>query len=68
MRVIFFSTTETMSHTTDTITVTELARNLASVIDRVRVSSRRIAITRGNQTVAELSPAVQPGMTAGKTG
>ena len=52
-----------MPHPTETITVTELARNLASIIDRVRMSSTRVSITRGTQTVAQLVPAVQPRMT-----
>ncbi len=54
-----------MVHFSKTITVTELDRNLASVIDRVRISSTRVSVTRGTQTVAEISPAVQPGITLG---
>jgi len=54
-----------MPHFSETITVTELARNLASVIDHVRISSTRVSVTRGTQTVAEISPAVQPGITLG---
>ena len=52
-----------MRHSTETVTITELARNLASIIDRVRISSIRVSITRGTQTVAELSSVVQPGLT-----
>lgn len=55
-----------MHHSAEIVTVTELARNLSSIIDRVRISSTRVSITRGAQTVAELSPAVQPGITLGK--
>lgn len=47
--------------TPDTISTTELVRNLAVVIDRVRISGRRLAITKGNQTVAELSPPPKAG-------
>ena len=54
-----------MPHFSETITVTELARNLASVIDHVRISSTRVSVTRGSQTVAEINPAVQPGITLG---
>jgi len=54
-----------MPHFSETITVTELARNLASVIDHVRISSTRISVTRGSQTVAEINPTVQPGITLG---
>ncbi|RUM94340.1 MAG: hypothetical protein DSZ28_03715 [Thiothrix sp.] len=54
-----------MPHFSETITVTELARNLASVIDHVRISSTPVSVTRGTQTVAEINPAVQPGITLG---
>lgn len=54
-----------MPHPVESITVTELARNLATVIDRVRISSTQVSITRGSQTVAKLSPVTQPGMTLG---
>ena len=54
-----------MPHPVESITITELARNLATVIDRVRMSAKRVSITRGTQTVAQLRPAVQPGVTLG---
>ena len=38
------------------ITATELVRNLSSVIDEVRISGQSLYITKGTQTVAELSP------------
>ena len=56
-----------MPHFSETITVTELARNLASVIDHVRISSTRVSVTCGSQTVAEINPAVQPGITLGNS-
>jgi len=55
---------QAMPHFSKTITVTELAKNLASVIDHVRISSTA-SVTRGSQTVAEINPAVQPGITLG---
>lgn len=39
-----------------TISATELARNLANVIDQVRISHTRMTITKGNQAVAQLVP------------
>ena len=45
------------------ITTTELARNLANVIDQVRISRTRMTITKGNQEVAQLVPAVGNGAT-----
>jgi len=54
-----------MPHHTESVTVTELARNLATIIDRVRVSAVRVSITRGSQTVANLTPVAQSGMTLG---
>jgi antitoxin (DNA-binding transcriptional repressor) of toxin-antitoxin stability system len=42
--------------THDTISATELARNVALSIDRVRLSGRSLHITKGSQTVAELCP------------
>lgn len=38
------------------ISATELARNVASVIDQVRVSRKRLTITKGNQEVAQILP------------
>lgn len=45
----------------ESITTTELVRNLSVVIDRVRLTGRRLAITKGSQTVAELSPPAKAG-------
>ena len=45
------------------ITTTELARNLANVIDQVRVSRTRMTITKGNQEVAQLVPVAANGAT-----
>ena len=40
----------------DTITAAELARNLARIIDRVRLSGKSLYVIRGRQTIAELKP------------
>ncbi len=40
------------------ISATELARNLASIIDQVRVSRVRMMITKGNQAIAQIAPIV----------
>lgn len=48
---------------TPRISATELARNLASAIDQVRVARARLVITRGNQDVAQLVPVVNNGAT-----
>lgn len=53
---------------TPRISATELARNLASVIDQVRVSRSRVVITRGNQDVAQLVPVVSNGATLADLG
>jgi len=45
----------------ETITATDLARNLASTIDQVRLSGQVIDITKGNQTIARLIPAPHTG-------
>ncbi len=45
----------------NSISTTDLVRNLSTVIDRVRLERRNIAITKGVQTVAELVPPPQPG-------
>lgn len=52
-----------MSSTHDTITSTELVRNLSVAIDRVRLTGHSLYITKGSQTVAELSPPPKPGVT-----
>jgi len=38
------------------ISATDLARNLASVIDQVRVARQPMTITRGNQDIAQIVP------------
>jgi antitoxin (DNA-binding transcriptional repressor) of toxin-antitoxin stability system len=43
------------------ITATELARNIASSIDQVRISGQPLYITKGSKTVAELCPPPQSG-------
>ena len=43
------------------ITATELVRNLSLFIDQVRISGQSLYITKGSQTVAELSPAPKVG-------
>jgi antitoxin (DNA-binding transcriptional repressor) of toxin-antitoxin stability system len=40
------------------ISATELARNLASVIDQVRVGRLPMTITRGNQDIAQIIPVI----------
>ena len=44
------------------ITATDLARNLAVTIDKVRLSRQAINITKGNQTIAQLTPVKQEGL------
>lgn len=46
-----------------TISATELARNLANVIDQVRISHTRMTITKGNQAIAQLIPVAGNGTT-----
>ena len=48
------------------ISATELARNLSSIIDRVRINRTHITITKRNQSVAELIPAHQQGFPVAK--
>jgi len=50
----------------DTITATELVRNLAVAIDKVRMTGHSLYITKGSQTVAELSPPPKPGLPINK--
>ena len=45
----------------ESISATELARNVSSSVDKVRVSGKSIYITRGTQTVAELCPPPKTG-------
>ena len=40
------------------ISATDLARNLASVIDQVRVGRLPMTITRGNQDIAQIVPVI----------
>lgn len=44
-----------------TISTTELVRNLSSIIDKIRISGQSLFITKGTQTVAELSPPPESG-------
>lgn len=50
----------------DTITATELVRNLSFAIDKVRITGNSLYITKGAQTVAELSPPPKPGLPINK--
>ena len=45
----------------ESISATELARNIATSVDKVRVSGKSIYITKGTQTVAELCPPPKTG-------
>ena len=47
----------------DTITATALVRNLSVAIDKVIITRHRFFyITKGSQSVAELSPSPKPGL------
>jgi antitoxin (DNA-binding transcriptional repressor) of toxin-antitoxin stability system len=46
----------------DSISATELVRNLSVAIDTVRITGQRLRITKGSQTVAELCPPTKPGL------
>lgn len=50
----------------DTISATELARNIALSIDKVRISGQSLYITKGSQTVAELCPPPKTGFPINK--
>ncbi len=50
------------------ISATELARNLASVIDQVRISRTRMTITKGNQAIAQITPIVASDVTLADLG
>jgi len=50
----------------DAITATELVRNLSVAIDKVRMTGNSLYITKGSQTVAELSPPPKPGLPINK--
>lgn len=45
------------------ISATELARNLASIIDKVRIERTRMTITKGNQDVAQIMPIIGSNVT-----
>ncbi len=45
----------------ETVTTTELVRNLSALVDQVRLTGRQLFITKGNQTVAQLSPPPKTG-------
>ena len=45
----------------ESISATELARNISTSVDKVRVSGKSIYITKGTQTVAELCPPPKTG-------
>ncbi|MBA3535746.1 MAG: hypothetical protein H0T84_03915 [Tatlockia sp.] len=45
----------------ETISATDLVRNLSAMIDKVRISGRSLYITKGLQTIAELSPPPKSG-------
>ena len=45
------------------ISTTDLASNLANVIDQVRISRSPMTITKGNQEVAQLVPVADYGTT-----
>ena len=49
----------------ESVTATELVRNLSGLIDKVRISKRSLYITKGAQTVAELSPPPRSGLPIG---
>jgi len=50
----------------NTITATELVRNLSVAIDTVRMTGHSLYITKGSQTVAELSPPPKLGLPINK--
>ena len=45
----------------ETITATDLVRHFSAMVDKVRISGRSIYITKGMQTIAELSPPPKSG-------
>ena len=50
----------------ESISATELARNVAMSIDKVRLSGQSLFITKGTQTVAELCPPPKAGFPIAK--
>jgi hypothetical protein len=45
----------------ESISATELVRNFSAMVDKVRISGKSIYITKGIQTIAELSPPSKSG-------
>lgn len=45
----------------ETISATELVRHFSAMVDKVRISGKSIYITKGVQTIAELSPPPKSG-------
>jgi antitoxin (DNA-binding transcriptional repressor) of toxin-antitoxin stability system len=45
----------------ESISATDLVRHFSAVIDKVRMSGRSLYITKGVQTIAELSPPPKSG-------
>jgi antitoxin (DNA-binding transcriptional repressor) of toxin-antitoxin stability system len=52
--------------THDSISATELVRNFSTAVDKVRMSGQSLYITKGTQTVAELSPPPKEGFPMNK--
>ena len=52
--------------TDNTISATELVRNLSVVIDQVRITGHSLYITKGSQTIAKISPPPKPGLAINK--
>lgn len=50
----------------DTISATDLVRNLSGAIDNVRMSGNSLYITKGSRTVAELCPPPKTGFPVNK--
>ncbi len=57
-----------MATTLQTITATELVRNLSGMIDQVRISGKPLLIKKGTQTVAELRPPQKTGFPVAQLG
>jgi hypothetical protein len=49
------------NHVHETISATDLVRHFSAMIDKVRISGRSLYITKGVQTIAELSPPPKSG-------
>ncbi len=50
----------------ETISATEFVRHFSMIIDKVRLSGRSLYITKGTQTIAELSPPPKSGFPVSK--